>query len=81
MSCLLSQKLVDKSNLSNNFFIISGELNIVRLARDGRDMYAVRCESRDYRRALAQLKAQDIKHIIVDTDPKHLRLLSRAVSC
>ncbi|OWR42584.1 glutamate receptor ionotropic kainate 2 like protein [Danaus plexippus plexippus] len=57
----------------------NGELNIVRLARDGRDMYAVRCESRDYRRALAQLKAQDIKHIIVDTDPKHLRLLSRAI--
>lgn len=61
-------------------FLFPGELNIVRLARDGRDMYAVRCETRDYRRALAQLKAQGIKHIIVDTDPKHLRLLSRAVS-
>ncbi|CAH2100667.1 unnamed protein product [Euphydryas editha] len=56
-----------------------GELNIVRLARDGRDMYAVRVEARDYRRALAQLKSQRIKHIIVDTDPKHLRLLSRAI--
>ncbi|XP_045456994.1 glutamate receptor ionotropic, kainate 2 [Melitaea cinxia] len=56
-----------------------GELNIVRLARDGRDMYAVRVETRDYRRALAQLKSQRIKHIIVDTDPKHLRQLSRAI--
>ncbi|XP_069363770.1 glutamate receptor ionotropic, kainate 2 isoform X3 [Maniola hyperantus] len=56
-----------------------GELNIVRVARDGRDMYAVRCEARDYRRALAQLKAQHIVHIVVDTDPKHLRMLSRAI--
>ncbi|CAH2261736.1 jg7601, partial [Pararge aegeria aegeria] len=63
---------------SGNSSSSSCELNIVRLARDGRDMYAVRCEGRDYRRALAQLKAQHIQHIIVDTDPKHLRLLSRA---
>ncbi|VVC86822.1 unnamed protein product [Leptidea sinapis] len=54
------------------------ELNIGDLARDGRDMYAVRCESRDYRRALAQLKMQRVRHIMVDVDPKHLRQLARA---
>ncbi|XP_050676373.1 glutamate receptor ionotropic, kainate 2 [Leptidea sinapis] len=56
-----------------------GELNIGDLARDGRDMYAVRCESRDYRRALAQLKMQRVRHIMVDVDPKHLRQLARAI--
>ncbi|CAG4981440.1 unnamed protein product [Colias eurytheme] len=56
-----------------------GELNIGNLARDGRDMYAVRCDARDYRRALYQLKAQGISHIIVDTDPRHLRQLARAI--
>ncbi|CAH4035980.1 unnamed protein product [Pieris brassicae] len=55
-----------------------GELNVLRMASDGRDMYAVRCTSHEYRRALAQLKAQGISRIIVDTDPKHLRQLARA---
>ncbi|XP_041988806.1 glutamate receptor ionotropic, kainate 2-like isoform X2 [Aricia agestis] len=57
----------------------AGELNIVKLGSDGRNMYAVRCASHEYRRALSQLKAQRITHIIVDTDPKHLRILARAI--
>ncbi|XP_049883577.1 glutamate receptor ionotropic, kainate 2 [Pectinophora gossypiella] len=57
-----------------------GELNILDLAKDGRDMYAVRCDdAHEYRRALAQLKAQRVTHIIVDTDPKHMRHLARAI--
>ncbi|KAJ2938703.1 hypothetical protein O0L34_g12031 [Tuta absoluta] len=57
-----------------------GELNMLNLAKDGRDMYAVRCESpHEYRRALAQLKAQKVSHILVDTDPQHWRVLARAI--
>nr|QZH55025.1 ionotropic glutamate receptor 3 [Achelura yunnanensis] len=57
-----------------------GELNMINIARDGRDMYAVRCaDPREYRHALAQLKAQGVLHIIVDTDPKRLRQLARAI--
>ncbi|KAI8426774.1 hypothetical protein MSG28_014462 [Choristoneura fumiferana] len=46
-------------------------------ADDGRDMYCVRAVH-EYRIALAQLKAQGITHIIVDTDPRRLRQLARA---
>ncbi|KAJ0170032.1 hypothetical protein K1T71_014638 [Dendrolimus kikuchii] len=57
-----------------------GELNILNLAKDGRDLYAVRChDAKEYRRALTQLKAQKITHIIVDTDPSKIRQLARAI--
>ncbi|KAG6459947.1 hypothetical protein O3G_MSEX011685 [Manduca sexta] len=57
-----------------------GELNILDIAKDGRDMYAVRChDAKEYRRALSQLKAQKITHVIVDTDPKRFRQLARAI--
>ncbi|KAM3955105.1 glutamate receptor ionotropic, kainate 2, partial [Aphomia sociella] len=57
-----------------------GELNILNIAKDGRNMYAVRCRSpHDYRPALAQLKAQEVTHIIVDTDPRKTHQLSRAI--
>ncbi|XP_063632011.1 glutamate receptor ionotropic, kainate 2 [Cydia splendana] len=55
-----------------------GELNIANIAKDGRDMYCVRA-SHEYRRALTLLKAQGVTHIIVDTDPKKLRQLARAI--
>ncbi|CAH0698587.1 unnamed protein product [Spodoptera exigua] len=55
------------------------ELNILNIAKDGRDMYAVRCrDAKEYRRGLALLKAQQIDHIVVDTDPKRVRQLARA---
>ncbi|XP_072943273.1 glutamate receptor ionotropic, kainate 2 [Epargyreus clarus] len=57
-----------------------GELNLVKLAGDGRNMYAVRCsDPREYRTALSLIKAQRIERIIVDTDPKHLKQLARAI--
>ncbi|CAH2062145.1 unnamed protein product, partial [Iphiclides podalirius] len=57
-----------------------GEINILKLAGDGRDMYAVRCAgASDYRRGLQRLRAQRIVHIIVDTDPKNLPQFSRAI--
>ncbi|KAJ8705478.1 hypothetical protein PYW08_012524 [Mythimna loreyi] len=57
-----------------------GELNILDIAKDGRDMYAVRChDAKEYRRGLALLKAQQIEHIVVDTDPKRVRQLARAI--
>ncbi|XP_075989373.1 glutamate receptor ionotropic, kainate 2 [Anticarsia gemmatalis] len=57
-----------------------GEINIIDIAKDGRDMYAVRChDPKEYRRALAQLKAQQVEHIIVDTDPRRIRQLARAI--
>ncbi|XP_063543877.1 glutamate receptor ionotropic, kainate 2 [Cydia strobilella] len=55
-----------------------GELNIANIAKDGRNMYCVRT-SHEYRRALSLLKAQGVTHIIVDTDPKRLRQLARAI--
>ncbi|XP_026332011.1 glutamate receptor ionotropic, kainate 2-like [Hyposmocoma kahamanoa] len=43
-------------------------------------MYVARCSSpREYRRALAQLKAQKIGHIIVHTRPDHMTHLNRAI--
>ncbi|KAH9630559.1 hypothetical protein HF086_016063 [Spodoptera exigua] len=58
----------------------NGELNILNIAKDGRDMYAVRCrDAKEYRRGLALLKAQQIDHIVVDTDPKRVRQLARAI--
>lgn len=60
--------------------VIPGEINMLSLG-DGRDMYAVRCRDADeYRRALALIKAQRIENIIVDTDPKNMQQLGRAVS-
>ncbi|XP_059056605.1 glutamate receptor ionotropic, kainate 2 [Achroia grisella] len=57
-----------------------GELNVLNIAKDGRNMYAVRCNGpHDYRRALTQLKAQDVVHIVVDTDPKKIHQLARAI--
>lgn len=44
-------------------------------------MYTRRCaHAAEYRPALAQLKAQRVTHIIVDTDRKELHKLFRAVS-
>ncbi|PZC71874.1 hypothetical protein B5X24_HaOG212301 [Helicoverpa armigera] len=44
-----------------------GELNILDIAKDGRDMYAVRCrDAKEYRRGLALLKAQQIEHIVTE---------------
>ncbi|KAL0853117.1 hypothetical protein ABMA27_012883 [Loxostege sticticalis] len=57
-----------------------GELNVLNIAKDGRDMYAVGCNNaHEYRRALAQLKAQNIARVIVDTDPRRVRQLARAI--
>ncbi|XP_053623166.1 glutamate receptor ionotropic, kainate 2 [Plodia interpunctella] len=57
-----------------------GELNVMNIARDGRNMFAVRCSgAHEYRHALALLKAQSIGHIIVDTEPKKFRQLARAI--
>ncbi|XP_048485931.1 glutamate receptor ionotropic, kainate 2 [Plutella xylostella] len=57
-----------------------GELNMLNVAADGRDMYALRCaRASDYRPALAQLKAQKVKHLIVDTDRRQLHKLFRAI--
>lgn len=67
-------------NIYNSFIHFLGEINIINIGKDGRDMYARRCsDSLEYRPALAQLKAQQITHIIVDTDPKQLQILFRAV--
>ncbi|XP_028034358.1 glutamate receptor ionotropic, kainate 2 isoform X1 [Bombyx mandarina] len=57
-----------------------GDLSILDIAKDGRDMYAVRCvDPKDYRKSLIQLKAQRIKNVIVDTDPARFRQLARAI--
>ncbi|KAL4714302.1 hypothetical protein ACJJTC_009654 [Scirpophaga incertulas] len=57
-----------------------GVLNILNIARDGRDMYVIRSSGpHEYRRSLAQLKAQNVKHIIIDTDPNKIRHLARAI--
>lgn len=78
---LLPTKSVQLVTNETKYCVIPGELNILDIAKDGRDMYAVRChDAREYRHGLALLKAQKIEHIVVDTDPKRVRQLARAVS-